>query len=343
MRLTVADVAAAVGGTVEGDGARVLAGVAGLEDAGPEHVSFLANRRYVRKMAESRAGAVLVGPADKAQGHTVIRCADAYLAFAKALRLFHPEARPAAGISPLAVVEGRAEGATVLPFAYVGPGAEVGEGTVLQPHVYVGAGARVGRDCTLMAGSVVMDGCVVGDRVVLNPGAVVGGEGFGFVPTGDGWVKIPQTGRALVGDDVEIGANSCVDRAALGDTRVERGAKLDNLCQVGHGATIGPDDLLVAYAGVAGSTTLGRGVVLAARSTVLGHLEVGDGVQLAALSMLTEDTPAGARRGGIPAVDHRRWLRQAAAQSELPDLLARVRALEVEVAALRADPAKEKG
>lgn len=338
---TVAEIAAFVGGTVEGDATRVLHAVRGLEDAGPDDVSFLANRRYARLLAETRAGCVLVGKADKAHGRTVVRCDDPYLAFARVLRLFHPAERPAPGIHPRAVVEGTADGATVMAFAYVGPGAVVGEGTVVYPGAYVGAGATVGRDCTLMANCVVADGCVVGDRVWLNPGAVVGGEGFGFVPTRDGLVKIPQTGRAVVGDDVEIGANSCVDRAAMGDTEVGRGAKLDNLVQVGHAAVVGPDSLMVAYSGVAGSTRMGRGVVLAARATVLGHLDVADGTQVAALGMLTEDTTPGERRSGIPAIEHRRWLRVAAALPELPELLATVRRLEAEVERLRAGPPKD--
>ncbi|MFZ5475633.1 MAG: UDP-3-O-(3-hydroxymyristoyl)glucosamine N-acyltransferase [Myxococcota bacterium] len=328
MSLRVADLARHVGGVVEGDGDRVVTGVRGLEDAGPEHVSFLANRRYARRMKDTRAGAVLVGPSDKSHGRTVVRCADPYLAFAQALALFSPSPRPSAGVHPLAVVEGRAEGATVMAFAYVGPGAEVGEGTVVMPHAYVGRDARVGKGCTLMPGSAVMDGCVVGDRAWLNPGAVVGGEGFGFVPTATGLVKIPQTGRVVVADDVEIGSNSCVDRAAMGDTTVGRGTKIDNLVQVGHGAEIGEHCLLVSYAGVAGSTRVGNRVVFAARAGALGHLEIGDGVVLGADALLTEDVPAGERRSGIPAIQHRRWLRVAASLPELPELLARVRALE---------------
>jgi len=332
MRVRVDELAHRVGGRVEGDGALLIGAVRGLEEAGPEDASFLANRRYGRLLERSRAGVVFVGEGQKVSGRTVIRCADPYLAFARALELFHPRPAPVPGVHPLAVVEGRADGATVMAFAWVGPGAEVGPGTVLHPHSYVGAGARVGRDCVLMAGSVVADGCVLGDRVWLNPGAVVGGEGFGFVTTAGGHVKIPQTGRAVVQDDVEIGVNSSVDRAAVGDTVVERGAKLDNLVQVGHGATVGPDSLLVAYAGVAGSTRLGRGVVLAARAGVLGHLEIGDGVQVAAYGLVTEDTPAGARRSGIPAIEHRRWLRVAASLPGLPELEARVRALEARLA-----------
>lgn len=332
---TVADIAAWVGGRVEGDAGRVITGVRGLEDAGPGDVSFLANRRYARLMRDSRAGAVLVGDNDKAHGLTVVRCADPYLAFAQVLGRFHPSPRPGPGVHSLAVVEGHAEGASVGPFAYVGPGAVVGAGTVLQPHVYVGRGARVGRDCTLMAGSVVMDECVIGDRVWLNPGVVVGGEGFGFVPTSRGFVKIPQTGRAVVGDDVEIGANSCVDRAAMGDTTIGPGTRIDNFVQIGHGAEIGPANLLVSYAGIAGSTRTGKGVVFAARAGALGHLEIGDGVQLGADALLTEDAAAGEKRSGIPAIDHRRWLRLAAVLPDLPELVTELRRLRAEVEKLK--------
>ena len=326
--MRLADLAAAVGGEVEGDPTLEVCGVAGLEEAGPDQLSFLANRKYVASFRRSRAGAVLVSPTEAAPGRTLVRCRDPYLAFAKALALFHPPPRPPPGVHPLAMVEGAVEGATILPFAYVGPGAVVGPGTVVQPHVYVGPGARVGRDCLLMAGSVVMDGCVVGDRVVLNPGAVVGGEGFGFVPTAAGLVKIPQTGRAVLGDDVEIGANSCVDRAAMGDTTVGTGSKFDNLVQIGHGAEIGAHNVLVAYSAVAGSTRTGTGVTMAARTLLLGHLEIGDGVTVGAMSMVTGDVPAGEKRTGSPAIEHREWLRYAAAARELPELLKRVAALE---------------
>ncbi len=335
MHLTVASIAARVGGVVEGDGAVVITAVAGLEEAGPTEVSFLANRRYARLLAVTNAGAVLVGRADASRGRTVIRCEDPYLAFAQTLSMFHPVEHPAAGVHPLAVVEGDVQGASVAAFAFVGRGAVVGRGTVLQPHVYVGPGATIGRDCLLMAGSVVMDGCSVGDRVVLNPGCVVGGEGFGFVPTGAGLVKIPQAGRASIGDDVEIGANSTIDRAAMGVTRVAEGTKIDNLVQIGHGASVGRHCVLVSYAGVAGSTVLGDGVTLAARAGVLGHLVVGDGVTLGADALLIEDASAGEKRSGVPAIEHRRWLRVAAAMPELPEMIKTVRRLEAEVAELR--------
>lgn len=333
--LTVAQVAAAVGGTVEGDGSLRLSDMCGLEEAGPEHLSFLANRRYLKAMRSTRAGAVLVGRDDDALGRTVVRCSDPYAAFAQALRLFHPLQRTVPGIHPQAVVEGTAEGATVMAFAYVGPGAQVGEGTVLQPFVYVGAGAVVGQDCLLMPGSVVMDGCVLGDRVVLNPGAVIGGDGFGFAPTPQGLLKIPQVGRAVLESDVEIGANSCVDRSAMGDTRIGHGSKLDNLVQVGHAARMGPHCTVVALSGIGGSAQVGAGVTVAAGAKVLGHFSVGDGTQVGAMSLLTGATPPGARRSGVPAMEHDQWLQMAADLPRLHELLERVRLLEQEVASLR--------
>jgi UDP-3-O-[3-hydroxymyristoyl] glucosamine N-acyltransferase len=186
----------------------------------------------------------------------------------------------------------------------------------------------VGRDCLLMANAVVCDGCVLGDRVVLNPGAVVGAEGFGFAPTPQGHVKIPQVGRAVVESDVELGANSCVDRAAMGETRVGRGTKADNLVQIGHAAQIGEHALLVAYSAIAGSARLGRFVTLAAKALVLGHLRIGDGVQVGAGSMVRGDLEPGEKVTGYPAFEHARWRRAALAFEELPEMLKRLRRLE---------------
>ncbi len=335
---TVAEIARHVGGTVEGDGDRRLSDVRGLDEAGPDHLSFLANRRYARRMRATRAGAVLVGRDEPARGRTVIRCDDPYVAFARALALFHPRPWPAPGVDPRAFVAEDAvvDGATVEAFAWVGPGAVVGPETWVQAGAVIGAGARVGRRCRLMPHSVVAEGCALGDRVWLNPGAVVGAEGFGFAPTPGGWVKIPQVGRAVVGDDVEIGANSCVDRAAMGETRVEEGARLDNLVQVGHAARVGPHSLMVAFSGVAGSARLGAGVRLAAKAAVLGHIELGDGVQVGTASVVHDGQPPGARVTGVPAIEHRRWLRAAASFGELPELRRTVRALERRVAELEA-------
>ncbi|MFH1467016.1 MAG: UDP-3-O-(3-hydroxymyristoyl)glucosamine N-acyltransferase [Pseudomonadota bacterium] len=331
---TVARLAGRLGGVVEWpDGeaeVRLLSGVRPLGEAGPEHLAFLANRRYHRELAGSRAGAVLLDRDTPAAGHCAIRVADPYAAFAQAMALFHPASAARPGVHARAVVEegARVEGAEVRALAYVGPGARVGAGTILDPGVYVGAGAMVGRDCHLMANAVVCDGCVLGDRVILNPGAVVGAEGFGFASTPNGHVKIPQAGRAVVEDDVEIGANSCVDRAALGETRLGRGSKLDNLVQIGHAAQVGEHALMVAYAAVAGSARLGRFATLAAKALVLGHLRLGEGVRVGAGSMVTRDLSDGAEVSGWPAFEHRAWRRAALALRELPEALQRLRRLE---------------
>jgi len=333
---TVAELAEALGGVVEGDEARVLTGVAGLEEAGEHEVSFVSNRRYVRKLAATGAGAVLVDRQLDGQGKTLIRVADPYAAFARALALFHPEQRPEPGVHPRAfVAEGaEVEGATIEAFAVVESGARVGAGAWVQSHAYVGRNAVIGRDVRLMPGSVVCDGCAVGDRSWLNPGAVVGSEGFGFAPTAAGNLKIPQVGTAVVEADVELGAQTCVDRAALGTTVVRRGAKLDNLVQIGHAAEVGEHSLMVAYSGVAGSSKLGARSVLGAKAAVLGHIELGEGVQVGVSSVVRDSQPDRARVTGVPAIPHRRWLRAATVFGDLPEHDKRIRALEARLARL---------
>jgi UDP-3-O-[3-hydroxymyristoyl] glucosamine N-acyltransferase len=350
VQLTAGAIAAQIGGRVIGDAARVLRGLASLEDAGPEDLSFLANARYRRFLATTRAGAVLVRDVHRAAAPGMRRAAEGRSEGPSAASPEQPDGGAAAGapvwivvadphgafvavardvarertapplppgVDPRAVCEGDATGAVVMAFAYVGAGARVGAGSVVMPNAYVGAGAIVGRDCVLGPGSVVMDGCVLGDRVRLAPGAVVGADGFGYLPDpaaapGTVWSAVPQLGGVRLGDDVEVGANSCVDRAALGETVVGAGSKLDNLVQVGHGARLGPDVAMAACAGVAGSARLGRGVLLGAGAGVLGHLHVGDGAQIGAGSMVARDVPAGDRQSGLPAMDHRAWLREVA-------------------------------
>jgi UDP-3-O-[3-hydroxymyristoyl] glucosamine N-acyltransferase len=329
-------IAAHVGGEVEGDGDVELQAVRPLGEAGPADLSFLSNRRYYRQLKTSRAGAVLIDRTTDAHGRTVIRCDDPYPAFARCLALFHPLPWPAPGVDPRAAVAADAvvEGATVEAFAFVGPGARVGRGSWIESGAYVGAGAEVGEACRLMPHSVVAAGCLVGDRVWLNPGAILGGEGLGFAPSPAGHLKIPQTGRVVIEDDVEIGANSCVDRATMGDTTVRRGAKLDNLVQVAHGAEIGEDDFLVAFAGVAGSARLGKGVIVAAKAGIIGHTEIGDGVQIATGSRVLRSQPAGARLAGYPAIDHDTWLKASARFADLPAMARKIRKLEARLAEL---------
>ena len=320
-----------------------LSDVRTLADAGPDHLSFLANRRYARQLKTTNAGAVLLDRQTEAHGRTAIRCDDPYAAFAHALALFHPAERPAPGVDPRASVADDAEvaGATIEAFAWVGPGARVGAGSWIQSGAYVGAGARVGRDCRLMPSSIVCEGCELGDRVWLNPGAVVGGEGFGFAPRADGHVKIPQVARAVIGDDVEIGANSSIDRGALDDTVVAAGSKLDSLVQVGHGSQVGEGSLLAAFVGLGGSTKLGRLTMFGGKAATGGHVTIGDGAQIAAGAHVFADQPDGARAAGAPAIEHRTWLRAAKAFARLPEVLRRLRRLEDRLTRLEAGSPEE--
>jgi UDP-3-O-[3-hydroxymyristoyl] glucosamine N-acyltransferase len=345
---TLAELAARVGGRVEGDGGARIEGVAPLEDAGAADLSFLANPKYRRAFETTRAGAVVVGPGEAAApGRNLLRAPDPYLAFAKVSTLFHPPPAAVPGVAPTAFVHPTARvdpSAEVMPFAYVGAGAAVGARSVLFPGVYLGPGAAVGSDCVLHANAAVREACRLGDRVVLQPGCVVGSDGFGYAFDAEGegagprHYKVPQAGRALVEDDVELGANVCIDRGTLGDTLVGRGAKVDNLVQIAHNVAVGPLSILVAQVGVAGSTKLGSGVVVGGQAGIIGHLHIGDGVKLGAKSGVMSDVPAGETWSGTPARPHADWLREQGAQRRMPDLLKEVRRLRREIEALKGKP-----
>jgi len=343
----LSELAARVGGEVQGDGALRIERVAPLESAGPSDLSFFANPRYRAAFEASGAGAVVVEPeATLPPGRTLLRVKNAYLAFARISTLFHPPREPVPEIAPQAAVHPAAHvhpSAQVMPFACVGPAAEVGARTILFPGVVVGAEARVGDDCVLYANVNVRERCVVGHRCILQPGVVVGADGFGFVfdPLGEGsgprHYKVPQAGIAVVEDDVEIGANSCVDRATLGSTVVGRGSKIDNLVQLAHNVQVGPLAIICAQVGVSGSTRLGQGVVLAGQVGLAGHLQIGDRATLLAQSGVMNDIPAGETWGGYPARPQRRWLREEALLRRLDELSKRVRALEKAAAAGHTD------
>jgi UDP-3-O-[3-hydroxymyristoyl] glucosamine N-acyltransferase len=234
-----------------------------------------------------------------------------------------------------------------MPLATVAAGAEVGARTILHPGVHVGEGARIGEDCLLHPNVVIGERCVVGNRVILQPGCVIGSDGFGFAfdPEGEGkgprHYKVPQSGIVVVEDDVEVGANACVDRATLGVTRIGRGAKIDNLVQIAHNVEVGPLSIIVAQVGVAGSTRLGAGVVLAGQVGIVGHLTIGDGVKLGAQSGVMNDIPAGETWAGTPARPHREWLKASASLEHLTEMRKELKALRREVDALRGEKEKE--
>jgi UDP-3-O-[3-hydroxymyristoyl] glucosamine N-acyltransferase len=323
------DLATLVGGRVEGDGAQQVRGVAQLDEAGPEDLSFLTGLRYKSQFVSTRAGAVIVDPALKApkRAHapSLLRVGNPYLAFGRLIDLFHPAPPRRPGRHPTAVVE---EGAQVDPeaelraFTFVGRGAVIGPRTLLHPGVVIETGARVGADCVLHANAVVRERCELGDRVILQPGAVVGSDGFGFVfdPQKPGHVKVAQVGIARLEDDVELGACACVDRATLGATVVGRGSKLDNLVHIAHNVQVGAHCLFCAQVGIAGSSEIGSGVVLAGQAGVVDHVHVGDRVKAGAQTGITGDVAAGSSVSGFPARDHAAMLRAWAALQRLPEL-----------------------
>ena len=306
-----------------------VSGVAGIEEAGPGQVTFVANPKYAGLAKTTGAAAVIVEPDFQEIAAPTLRVKNSYLAFAKAIECFYAAPTYKPGVHPTAVVDAEARiGARAHVGAYVvvSEGCVVGEDAVLLPHVVLYPGVTVGDRFFAHAHAVVREGCRLGDDVVLQNGAVIGADGFGFAKGPEGrWVKIVQSGPAVLEDGVEVQANACVDRASIGETRIAAGAKIDNLVQVGHGSTVGENTLLCAQVGLAGSTTIGRNVILAGQVGVAGHLTVGDGAIATAQTGIPSDVAPGAVVSGYPAMDNREWLRMVAAEKRLPELLKKMR------------------
>jgi UDP-3-O-[3-hydroxymyristoyl] glucosamine N-acyltransferase len=328
------DIAERLGCRLEGDGNVEIAGVAGIEKAGPGTLTFLSNPKYRRALRATRASAILAAPEAGPLPMPVLRSANPYLDFARALELFHAATRYEPGIHPTAVIAESARiGANshVGPYCFVDEGVEIGAHAVLHSFVCIYRGARIGEHFFAHAHAIVREGCTIGQRVILQNGVVVGADGFGFARREDGsWKKMLQTGPAVLEDDVEIQANACVDRATVGETRIRRGAKIDNLVQVGHASSVGEHTLLCAQVGLAGTTAVGNGCILAGQVGAAGHLTIGDGAVVSAQSGVPADVPVGAQYSGYPAVESRVWRKCVAAFLKLPELVHRVRRLEEE-------------
>ncbi len=336
--LTLDELARLLGGEVVGDRGVRLTGMRPLDQAGPEHASFLANPRYRDQLLATRAGAVIAGPGTQAPGRNLLIVADPYLGFARAMEEFHLEPFRPAGIHPLASVHPAARvGAdpSLHPFAVVGEGAVLGDRVTLMAGAVVGPAAEVGDDCVLHPHAVVEKGCRVGRRCIVHAGTVIGSDGFGFAPEGRRYHKIPQAGIARVEDDVEIGANCTIDRATMGETVVGSGSKLDNLVHLAHNVVIGENCILTGQTGIAGSTTLGDHVTMAGQSGVAGHLMVGAGAVVAGKSAVFRDVPAGTTVAGIPAGEMAEWRRNVSTFSRLDLLRKRVAKLETELSLVR--------
>ncbi len=328
--MKLSQIASAVAARIEDRDKDVdINGMAGIEQAGPGQLTFVANPRYAAAAKTTKASALIVAEDFPALATPTLRSANPYLAFARALELFYQPPRYAPGIHSTAVIH---QTARIGPHAHVGAyvvideDVEIGEGCVLLPHVVIYRGARIGDNFVAHAHAVVREHCRVGNNVVLQNGAVVGGDGFGFAKDDRGaWHKIVQSGPAVIEDNVEIQANACVDRASVGETRVRRGAKIDNLVQVGHGSTVGENSLLCAQVGLAGSTELGQNVILAGQVGIAGHCRIGDGVVATAQSGVPNDVEDGKVVSGYPAMDNRQWLRCVAAFQRLPEIAKAVR------------------
>ncbi|HBB88576.1 MAG TPA: UDP-3-O-(3-hydroxymyristoyl)glucosamine N-acyltransferase [Blastocatellia bacterium] len=316
-----------------------ITGAAGLDDAGPSDVSFLANPRYTAKVNTTRAAAVyLAEGAQTDRAISVLRTKDPYLAYTRALRLFHPEPTFAAMIHESAVIDPSstvAGTARVGAGVVIGQGCQIGEGVHIYPNVTIYENVTVGRDSIIHSGVVIRERSQIGERVIIHNNVVIGCDGFGYAKDeARHWLKIPQTGRVIIEDDVEIGAGTTIDRASVGESRIGRGTKIDNLVQIGHSCTIGEDSLLCAQVGLAGSSHIGSRVILAGQAGVAGHLTIGDDVVLTAKSATSHDVPAGKVISGIPAFENKDWLRSTAAFRRLGEMQRRIREIEKKLEAV---------
>ncbi len=333
MTYSVQELAERVSGQVEGDPTRVVHGLAPVASAGPEQLTYVVGSRYLPYLADTRAAAVLVPRDldDLPNGKTFIRVASPELAFSKLLEIFHPSRIPADGVHATAVL-GRGvtlgDGIRIGPYAVIEDDAHIGAETMIGAHSYIGYGVTIGANTRVDSGCSVLEGAVIGNRVRLHCGTRISSDGFGYTTGPKGPVKMQQIGRCILEDDVEVGANSTIDRGSLGDTIVGAGTKIDNLVHIGHNCLIGKNCYIVAQVGLAGSTVLGDGVRLGGQVGVAGHLTIGHGAALGAGSATMSNIPAGEIWSGRPARRHRDWLRATSAFYKLPDLLRRLAALE---------------
>jgi UDP-3-O-[3-hydroxymyristoyl] glucosamine N-acyltransferase len=299
-------------------------GLNGVEEAGPGELTFVANPKYAAAARSTKASAVIVAEDFPAIPAAMLRAKDPYLSFAGALDLFHQPIRYASGIHPTAVIHPTAKigpNAHIGPYVVVGEDAEIGNNAVLLAHVVIYRGARIGANFFAHAHAVVRENCRLGNNVLLQNGVVIGADGFGFAKTATGrWHKIPQPAPVEIGDDVEVQANSCIDRASVGETRIGRGVKIDNLVQVGHGSRVGEDALLCSQVGLGGSSEIGDKVILTGQVGVVGHCKVGEGAIVTPQSGVANDIAAGALVSGAPAVDHKLWLKYSALLPKLPEI-----------------------
>ncbi|HLI64061.1 MAG TPA: UDP-3-O-(3-hydroxymyristoyl)glucosamine N-acyltransferase [Terriglobales bacterium] len=329
--MKLSDIASALGALLENaDPATEISGVAGIEEAAAGQITFVANPKYAAAAKTTAASAVIVSEDFPAIPTGMLRSRNPYLAFARAINLFYKPPGYEAGVHPTAVIAPTAKigtNAHIAAYVVIDEDVEIGDHAVLLPHVVIYRGARIGHRFFAHAHAVVREYCTLGDDIILQNGAIIGCDGFGFARDGDRWEKITQSGPAVLESEVEVQANSCIDRASVGETRIARGARIDNLVQVGHGSAVGQNTLLCAQVGLAGSSVIGKDVILAGQVGVAGHCRVGDRVVVTAQSGTHGDIPPGAMVSGSPAFDHKQWLRAVGVFNKLPELAKAVRQL----------------
>lgn len=322
MSFKLKNLAASVGGKLSGNGELEITGVASINDAAKGSIAYLAHSKDKALLAASSASAFVVPQGISLEGTNFIEVKDPALAFASIVEMFYPKPEPK-GIFPGSFIEKdviTGEDVTIYPNVYVGEGASLGDKVSLYPGVYIGAGVVIGEDSVIYPNVVIMEGSEIGKRVIIHGGTVIGSDGYGFQWDGRAHRKIPQVGRVIIGDDVEIGANCAIDRAALSKTEIKRGAKIDNLVHIAHNCIIGEDSLLAGQVGFAGSVEVGNGVMMAGQVGVSGHLKIGNGVIIGGKSGVTKDLEEGAKVTGYPPLPHRDWLRVQKAMEKLPQM-----------------------
>ena len=346
--MTAAQIAEIVKGEIIGDAARSVTGVAGIKEASADQLSFVGSRKYADLLGDAKAGIVLICAdlckIEKPES-TLIVCKNVDAAFAAVVAMYADEP-PAfeAGIHPSAVVSPEAKlgaNVSVNANAVIEAGAEIGDNTVIGAGCYIGHDAKVGADSIIYPNVTIMFRCIVGCKAIIHPGVVIGGDGFGFVPGPQGLIKVPQTGIVQIDDDVEIGANTTIDRARFGRTWIKSNVKIDNQVMIAHNVVIGESSIIVAQAGIAGSAELGRGVILAAKAGVNGHITLGDGVQVAGTSGVLRSVPAGQTVVGAPAESQREFMARVALPGRFEKLSKKFAALQQEVEELKAKLAEE--
>lgn len=337
MKKTLKELAELTGGIVEGDENITVTGVSAIEDTKEGTITLISHPRYLKELSKFRAAAAVVGTDMDKLDIPVIRVTNPHLAFAIIVQIFHQPASHLKGIREFTYIAKSAiigDDVSIYPFVYIGDNVKIGNGTVIYPFVYIGNDSTIGEGCIIHPSVTVLERTQIGNHVIIHAGAVIGADGFGFVKSSNSYFKFPQIGNVIIEDDVEIGANTCIDRASLGSTIIKSGTKIDNLVQIGHNVSIGENCIIVAQVGISGSTRIGKNVTLGGQVGVLDHIEIGDNVTVGAQSGITKNISANQTVSGLPPMPHNEWLKSQVSIRKLPHIRKTLSELEKRVKAL---------